>query len=180
MAANDKWIGGAVLIAIGGLLLLGQLVGDIEQYVVLAIGLFLLLLFAISRNPGTLIGGGIVTGLGVGVLIAASTEGEIAGAAVLFGLAVGFVAVWLIGTLMHVKGITYWPLIPGVILAMVGAVVLAGTEVAEQYQMLWPIGLIVLGVIVLFAARQTRGSGSKPETDEPTQAEPSTPDHVQI
>lgn len=177
MSGNEKWVGGFVLIAIGGALLLGQLVDEFQQFVVLAIGLMLLVLFAVTRVPGTLIGGSIVTGLGAGVLIAANTEGEIAGAAVLFGLALGFVGVWIIGTLMSVKGITWWPLIPGIILALVGAIVMAGAETAQQFELLWPIVLIVLGVIVLFAAGQKRGRAST--TDEPTPAGAPTADHIQ-
>ncbi|MFH0751641.1 MAG: hypothetical protein V2B17_07375, partial [Chloroflexota bacterium] len=113
MQRKDQWVGGAVLIAIGVALLLGQLVGETGQFVTLGIGLVLLVLFAVSRNPGTLIGGGIVTGIGAGVLVAANTEGDIAGAAVLFGLGFGFIGVWLIGTLLRIKEITFWPLIPG-------------------------------------------------------------------
>jgi apolipoprotein N-acyltransferase len=141
-------------------LLLGELISDTGQFVTLGIGLVLLVLFAVSRNPGTLIGGGIVTGIGAGVLVAANTEGDIAGAAVLFGLGFGFIGVWLIGTLMRIKEITFWPLVPGAILVVVGAVVLAGTEVAQELEVLWPVLLIGLGVVVIMAALRGRGAGS--------------------
>jgi apolipoprotein N-acyltransferase len=160
MQRRDQWVGGAVLIAIGVALLLGQLVGETGQFVLLGLGLVLLLLFAVSRNPGTLIGGGIVTGLGAGVLVAVNTEGDVAGAAVLFGLGLGFIGVWLVGTAMRVEGITFWPLIPGAILVVVGIVALAGTEAANTFELLWPILLIALGVVVLIAALQGRGKDS--------------------
>lgn len=160
MQRKDQWVGGAVLIAIGVALLLGQLVGETGQFVTLGIGLVLLVLFAVSRNPGTLIGGGIVTGIGAGVLVAANTEGDIAGAAVLFGLGFGFIGVWLIGTLLRIKEITFWPLIPGAILVVVGIVVLAGSEAARTFAVLWPVLLIGLGVIVLLAALRGRGKDS--------------------
>jgi apolipoprotein N-acyltransferase len=156
MERRDQWVGGAVLIAIGGALLLGQLVGETEQFVLLGIGIVLLVLFAVSRNPGTLIGGGIVTGLGVGVLVAANTDGDVAGAAVLFGLGFGFAGVWLIGTLMRIKETSFWPLIPGAILVVVGSVVLAGSEKAKAFEALWPALLIGLGVLAIIAA--LRGS----------------------
>ena len=165
MKRNDQWIGGAVLIAIGAALLLGQLVGDTGQFVTLGIGLFLLVLFGVTRHPGALIGGGIVTGIGAGVLVAANTEGEIAGAAVLFGLGFGFIGVWLIGTLMRIPETKVWPLIPGAILVAVGIVVLAGSEAAEKLELLWPVLLIGLGVVVLVAALRGRGKG--PGGDEP-------------
>jgi hypothetical protein len=159
MQRRDQWVGGAVLIAIGAALLLGQLVGETGQFVLLGIGLVLLVLFAVSRNPGTLIGGGIVTGLGAGVLVAANTEGDVAGAAVLFGLGFGFIGVWLVGTLMRVKETTLWPLIPGAILVVIGIVVLSGAEGA-QTELLLPALLIGLGVIVVIAGLWKRGADS--------------------
>lgn len=160
MQRKDQWVGGAVLIAIGVALLLGQVVGATGQFVTLGIGLVLLVLFAVSRTPGTLIGGGIVTGIGAGVLVAANTTGDIAGAAVLLGLGFGFIGVWLIGTLMRIKEITFWPPIPGAILVVVGVVVLAGSDVARNLELLWPGLLIVIGVIVVIAALRGRGAGS--------------------
>jgi hypothetical protein len=160
MERRDQWVGGAVLIVIGAGILLGQVFGDAEQYILLGIGVLLLVLFAVSRNPGTLIGGGIVTGLGVGVVIAANTTGDIAGAAVLFGLGLGFVGVWLVGTLMRIKETTVWPLIPGAILVVLGFVVLAGPEMAEAFEWLWPLLLIGLGVGVIGAAFLRRGGGA--------------------
>ena len=150
----------AVLIVIGAALLLGQLVGGAELFIPLGIGLLLLVLFAVSRNPGTLIGGGIVTGLGAGVLVAANTDGEIAGAAVLFGLGFGFLGVWLVGTLLRMQETRIWPLIPGVILIAIGIVVLAGPETAKALEPIWPIALIGVGVLVLLAALRGRGNGS--------------------
>jgi len=160
MQRRDQWVGGAVLIAIGAGLLLGQLVEDAEQFILLGIGLTLLVLFAVSRNPGALIGGGIVTGLGAGVLVAANTEGDIAGAAVMFGLGLGFIGVWLVGMLMRIKETTIWPLIPGAILVVLGFVVLAGSETAQAFELLWPVALIGLGVVVLLAAVRGRGKDS--------------------
>jgi hypothetical protein len=165
MQRRDQWVGGAVLITIGAGLLLGRLVSDAEQYVLLGIGLVLLVLFAVSRNPGTLIGGGIVTGLGAGVLVAANTEGDVAGAAVLFGLGFGFLGVWLVGTLSRFEETRVWPLIPGTILTLVGIVVLARSESARVLEWLWPVLLIGLGVIVIGASALGRGRGSGDGTD---------------
>jgi hypothetical protein len=159
MQQRDQWVGGAVLIAIGAGLLLGQVFGDAGQFILVGIGIVLLLLFAVSRNPGTLIGGGIVTGLGAGVLVAANTTGDIAGAAVLFGLGLGFVGVWLVGTLLRIPETKVWPLIPGAILVVIGLVVLAGPEAGEALEWLWPVALIGVGVVVIAAALLGRGRG---------------------
>lgn len=159
MEHRNQLVGGAVLIAIGVAVLLGQVFEDGEQYVLLGLGIVLLVIFALSRNPGTLIGGGIVTGLGVGVVIAASTTDDIAGAAVLFGLGLGFIGVWLVGLLFHLKETAFWPLVPGIILVIIGFVVLAGSESAEALQWIGPVLIIGLGVIVLIAAFRGRGKG---------------------
>ncbi len=100
---RNEWVGGAVLIVIGIALLIGQYVGDAGRFILLGIGLVLLVLFLVSRNPGALIGGGIVTGLGAGVLAASSLEDDPAGAAVLFGLGGGFVLVWLVGSFYRLE-----------------------------------------------------------------------------
>jgi hypothetical protein len=160
MQRRDQWVGGAVLIVIGVALLLGQYVGDAGQFVTLSIGLLLLALFAVSRNPGTLIGGGIVTGVGAGVLVAANTTGDIAGAAVLFGLGFGFIGVWLIGTLMGHRETRFWPLVPGSILVAIGAVVLAGSDAAKAFETVWPVLLIGIGVAVVIASLRGHGTGS--------------------
>jgi hypothetical protein len=162
MQRNDQWIGGAVLIVIGVALLLGQVVEDVGRFVLLGIGLTLLAIWVATRNPGTLIGGGICTGLGVGIVIASAATGNIAGAGVLFGLAGGFLGVGLIGHLFGVKEAQWWPFIPGTILGIVGVVVYAGPEAADTLALLWPIGLIALGAGIVVAAFRTRGHGEEP------------------
>ncbi len=171
MKRNDQWVGGAVLIAIGAALLLGQYVGDAGRFILLGLGLVLLVLFVASRNPGALIGGGIVTGLGVGVLLATELQDEAAGAAVLLGLGGGFIGVWLVGTLFRMEETRIWPLIPGAIMITIGLALLAGTEALETLEWLWPVILIGLGVIVLVGALVRRGpsqadSGTTAGTDQ--------------
>jgi hypothetical protein len=164
MQRNDQWIGGAVLIVIGVALLLGQLVDDVGRFVLLGIGLTLLALWLATRNPGTLIGGGVCTGLGVGILVASSSTGNLAGAAVVLGLAGGFLGIGLIGHLLGVEEARWWPFIPGAILAIVGVVVFAGPDAAETFSLLWPIGLVVLGVGLVVAALRARSGGEEPPT----------------
>jgi len=165
MNRNDQWVGGAVLIAIGAALLLGQYVGDAGRFILLGLGLVLLLLFVVSRNPGALIGGGIVTGLGVGVLLATELQDEAAGAAVLLGLGGGFVGVWIIGSLLRMDETRIWPLIPGAIMITIGVALLAGTEYLEALEWLWPVIFIVLGLIVVVGAFIRRGSAGGPPAD---------------
>ncbi|MCU0483713.1 MAG: hypothetical protein MUC54_05505 [Chloroflexi bacterium] len=159
MERRDQLIGGAVLIAIGVAVLVGQYVEALEQFILLGLGIVLLVLFAVLRNPGTLIGGGILTGLGAGVVIAANTGGDIAGAAVLFGLGLGFGGVWLVGALLRLPETRFWPLIPGAIMVALGFVVLAGSEEIQLPEWLWPALLMGLGVVVILAALRGRGPG---------------------
>lgn len=158
MQRRDQWVGGAVLITIGVALLLGQYVGDAGRFVVLGIGVVLLVLFAISRNPGALIGGGIMTGLGIGIVLATELEGDAAGSAVLLGLGGGFLGVWLVGLLFRVEETRIWPLIPGAILGIIGVALLAGTEALESMEWVVPALFIGFGAIVIVAAFVRRGS----------------------
>ncbi len=151
MHRNEGWVGGVVLIVIGVALLVGQLVGDAGRFILLGIGIALLALYAITRNPGTLIGGGIVTGLGAGVLAATYLQDEQSGAAVLFGLGGGFLLVWIVGLFANHEETRIWPLIPGVILIVIGAGVAAQAD-PQLVALVWPVALIALGIIVILAA----------------------------
>lgn len=154
---TDQLVGGAVLIGIGVLVLLGQYFEDFGRFVLLVLGVGLLVIYAITRNPGTLIAGGILTGLGVGILLADTFfEDEVAAAAIVIGLGGGFIGVWLVGLLMREQATRLWPLIPGSILVAVGALLLAGVENLEQYQWVGPAILIGIGLLVLVAALRRR------------------------
>src|SRR3972149_8468277 len=67
---DGRWIGGLLLIRIGVVLLVGQWLPDVGRYAPLAIGLALTVIFIVTRNPGALIGGSIVTGIGAGIVLA--------------------------------------------------------------------------------------------------------------
>ncbi len=167
MRRNEGWVGGVVLIVIGVAMLVGQLAGDAGRFILLGIGLALLVLYAVSRSPGTLIGGGIVTGLGAGVLAASYLEGDPAGAAVLFGLGGGFILVWLIGLVAGHEETRIWPLVPGAILIIVGAGVYSQAD-PKLMGTIGPIAVIVLGVIVILAALLRRpAAGTAPQAEAP-------------
>ncbi len=168
MHRNEGWVGGVVLIIIGVALLVGQVVGDVGRFILLGIGIALLVLYAITRTPGTLIGGGIVTGLGAGVLASTYLQDEQSGAAVLFGLGGGFILVWIVGLFANHEETRVWPLIPGVILIVIGAGIAAQAD-PQLVALVWPVALIALGVIVILAAVLRRPSA------RPAVPPPSTP-----
>src|SRR3970282_85933 len=85
---DRRVVPGLVLIALGVLFLLFQQVGVGGEAVVAVIGLVLLAGYAYTRNYGFLIPGGIMTGLGMGIILAARSPGG--GSAGLLGLGVGF------------------------------------------------------------------------------------------
>jgi uncharacterized membrane protein YhhN len=173
MRRNEGWVGGVVLIVIGVALLVGQVAGDLGRFVLLAIGLVLLAIYPLTRSPGTLIGGGIVAGLGAGVLAASYLTGDQAAAAVLFGLGGGFLLVWLIGSLRGHDETRVWPLIPGTILVVVAAGLVAQAN-ERVVSIAWPVAIIAVGVVIIVAAvlrREPRPSPSPEGSSPPPAAE---------
>jgi hypothetical protein len=146
---DGSWVGGAILIGIGLAFLVGQVIPRAGDYIVLAIGLTFLAAFVVTREYGFLVPGGIVTGVGAGVVIAANLPGVEGGSLFMLALGFGFVAIWVIGLAFHVPENHPWPLIPGLILGGIGAASLAGTRYQEIGRLGWPIALIALGAILL-------------------------------
>ena len=148
---RDAYIGGIVLIIIGAALLIVQLAPDWARYVVTVIGVGLLLMFAVTRSYGALIGGSIVTGVGLGIIVASTYTGNQAAAGFLLSLAVGFLFIWLASYLFRLNERNPWPLIPATILGSIGAVLAIGTN-SSNLLTYWPAILIVLGLVVIIAA----------------------------
>ena len=140
-----------ILIAIGVGALAMQANPEAGSWIVLIVGLGLLALFAFLREYGALVPGGIMTGLGAGIAIAetSAVSGDQSGGIIVLGLGLGFVSIWVIGGLTHVKEHHPWPLIPGGILTTVGAALLIGGAMEELLRY-WPVALIAGGLIVLW------------------------------
>ena len=151
--ARDRVVLAVILIAVGiGGFALQYLENtpNIGGWVVLMIGLGFLAVFTFTRQYGFLVPGGIMAGLGSGILASEAvtlTDEGTAGTIVL-GLGLGFVAIWVIGAIVSVVGHHFWPLIPGGILAAVGAALLVGGQAVDLLDY-WPIALIAVGVLVL-------------------------------
>lgn len=154
---------GLIVIGIGVFLLLAQFVPDIGRSVPLLIGLAFLVASAVKREYGLLIPGCIISGVGVGVLLAEAVDSRWEGAAVLFSIAAGFLAIWIISALLRRGGrgwrgmdeaaqALWWPLIPGGILTIVALVVLAEEGFESDLLRWWPLLIIGAGVIVLASA----------------------------
>ncbi len=163
---------GVVIIGIGVFFLLAQLVPDIGRSIPLLIGLVFLAAFVARREYGFLVAGCIISGVGVGVLLADTVDDQWSGAVVLLSIAGGFIAIWLLSVLFRavnrewpsgpsreVASALWWPLIPGGILALVAVVVLAEEGFESDLLRWWPLLLIGAGVVVLISALSRRGSG---------------------
>ncbi|MFO7166906.1 MAG: hypothetical protein DIU80_002650 [Chloroflexota bacterium] len=110
------------LLVIGGLMLLAQVFpGELEitgGMVLLTIASCFLFFAFWQRIYGLLIPGAILSGLSIGVTFAELTDGV----SVLWGLSLGFLAIYLVGrALFGVRNI--WPIFPAVPLFAVGVIV---------------------------------------------------------
>lgn len=82
---------------------------------------------------------------------------------VVVGLGLGFVLIWVIDRVFTRRGPrgSWWPLIPGSILLLVGIAESLG-NVADVFPFVLGAGLVILGVVVI--VRGTRGSSSGGDT----------------
>jgi hypothetical protein len=133
------------------LLLVAQTMDQVGQFIPLVVGGVLLFGFLITRHYGFLVPGGIVSGVGVGIVLVADDPTGTRGALFLLALGVGFISIWVLGGIFRVPENHWWPLIPGAILLLIGAVALAGPE-AQRYLDYWPIVLVCIGAAIVARA----------------------------
>lgn len=153
---RDRVVFAIILIVIG----LGGLASqfletrpDIGGWVVLAIGLGFVGGFIYSHQYGFLVPGGIMSGLGAGIIVQQSLAlaDEQSGGIVVLGLGAGFLAIWVIASLANAVGNHPWPLVPGLILAVVGGALLIGGTAIDLLDY-WGIAVVALGVLLLARA----------------------------
>jgi hypothetical protein len=154
---RDRIVAAVILIAIGGVGLASQVfkpTTDVGGWIILIIGLGLLAAFAYTRQYGYLIPAGIMTGLGAGIIVSESvtfTSDQGTGGVIVLGLGVGFLSIWVLGSVLRVARNHWWPVIPGGILATVGAALLVGGEAVGLLDY-WGVVAIVIGLFVLWRA----------------------------
>jgi hypothetical protein len=168
---NNSWIGGLILIGIGALALVGQLAPnffgeELGIYFVLALGLLFLVWGIAARNIGPLIPGGILSGIGLGIILVESVnlpEGMDDGGLFMLAFALGWGLITLLSAVVTAKT-QWWPLIPGGIMALIGLAVLFGGAFMQMLQwmgFLWPVILIVLGLALIIGAQRTKDKSVK-------------------
>jgi hypothetical protein len=147
-------IAGIMLVLAGATFLAGQYV-DIK-IMTLALPMFGVLMLGAGvfrRSSGWMIPGGILTGVGLGVLLIEDTALD-EDAVLLLTIAFGFALITVLSRLFAERAL-YWPLIPGSLMALVGVGFLLGgvwMQVLEVIGSLWPVGLIAVGVAIVAAA----------------------------
>ncbi len=160
-STSGAWVAGLVLVAIGGLLLLARWVPDAGQYVVLAIGLVLLVVFFATGQYGFLVPGGIVSGIGAGIPLSIAYAGQLGGGLFLVSMAAGFMLIWLLGILFRLPERHPWPLVPGLVLGTIGAGLAEGERgqgVADAIATGWPIVLVLAGLLLLVGSVRRRSA----------------------
>lgn len=153
---TPELVAGIVLVIIGTAYLAAYIVPELGRFVVLAIGIGILVLYAATRAPAALIAGCIVTGVGAGIVLASYIEGQAGGGWFLVSLGGGFLLAWFIGRFLAVEETRVWPLIPGMILVLVGAALLPGAG--------WAVALIAIGlgfVVAGLGSRSANGTSSR-------------------
>lgn len=161
--AAASWAGGAILIALGLVLLAGELFTLSPWMVLASISAVLLALWAATRQYGFAVPAMIVAGLAVGTgwqdALVSSSGGE-----PVVGLALGFIGIYVVNLFAR-REAQWWPLVPGGILAAVGGQLVAQGTVYESWILpLWPVALIVLGLVLLYVTYRRGGAAQLPKT----------------
>ena len=144
---------GSVLVVIGAVLLAGRFSDVVAAGgAALWIGLGFLTWWAFRGTYGLLVPGGVLTGLGLGLMLG---DGGFYCNAVALGLGAGFLAIYALDALRRRRRSSWWPLVPGIVLVAVG--LLQHTSGWDALGGLgWPLLLIVVGLIIVGGALSRR------------------------
>lgn len=157
---RGRLIGGLILIGVGLYLFAAQFLQAAWMGTLILPGLGLIFIAGglAGRNPGLLIPGGILSGLGLGTYLVAGPLGDASevtsGAIVLLCFAAGWGLITLLSAVIGRR--LLWPLIPGGLLAAVGGLMFAGASglvILEWLGRLWPLALIAAGAALLLRRR---------------------------
>jgi hypothetical protein len=138
-------VAGIILITLGVLFLLGQSLDVGGEAAVALIGAAFLIAYALTRQYGFLVPGGIMTGLGLGIIF--EDRVNAGGAPVLLGLGGGFLLIYVVSVLRGRMPGDWWPLIPGGILSAIGLMLAANaTGALAVVGRWWPLLLVLVGL----------------------------------
>jgi hypothetical protein len=170
---RSELIGGLLLIGFGLMALLAQFIdfSDVFGLLVLpAIAVAFLAAGLLARNPGFIIPGGIIGGIGLGVIMIegplSGLGGEAEGGVFMLSFAAGWALITVL-TAVFTSETHWWPLIPGGIMALIGGGLLFGGAFMGALELLgniWPLFLILGGLYLIYQG--ARGNGSD-DTEDP-------------
>jgi len=146
---------GAVLVTVGAVLLAYRFSDTLAAgSAPLVIGLGFLVWWAVSGTFGLVVPGGVLSGIGVGMIL---EQAGFSGDGVPLGLGLGFLAIYVLDAVRRRQWSRWWPLVPGVVLVVVG--LFGNTSVWDSLGTYgWPLILIVAGVVVLAVGLSRRGT----------------------
>jgi hypothetical protein len=153
---RNRLFGGIFLIGLGLLIFLGQFLPEKWMGVAIlpVLGAGFLLWGLLARNAGLLVPGGILSGIALGTYLItgpyADATDEFHGGVFLLAFAAGWALITVLSFFVGCR--QWWPLIPGGILALIGAALLGGgvwLTVLELAGKAWPLALIVIGITLL-------------------------------
>lgn len=147
---------GIVLVVIGVIVAAGFVSDAFDQFTLLGVSATLLVAFALSREYGYGVAGGITGGLGSAVyLISANAFGPQYVPAVFFlSMASGFAAVWVLGLLAVQQERHPWPLVPATILGAIGLAFASGQPGAIQWIQVAVAAVVVIAGLGLVLRRE--------------------------
>lgn len=152
---------GVALIAIGLLLVLVQAFDiNIPGWLFLGgLGLIFLVWGLATRTFGLVIPGGVLGGIALGVFLTElpldGMTDTASGGLFLLGFSLGWALMTLLSPLTR-EHVQWWPLIPGGIMAAIGAILLLGgfgLQLLTLIGVAWPLILVVIGVYLLLKRR---------------------------
>jgi hypothetical protein len=130
-----------------------ELPGDLGGAIALGgIGLAFLIIYLINtENWWALIPAGALISLSLGLGLSVFIDGLEVGGVLLIGLGLTF---GLIGLVPTQQGRMRWAFIPALILLAIGVIILLASFNLFLY--LWPLGLIAVGVLIIYGVLKTR------------------------
>lgn len=160
-------VGGAILVVIGVIALIGRLVpetygANFGSLILLGLAGVFLVAGIVTRESGWFVPTGILGGLGAGVALITSrlmsgfTLDD--GGVFLLCFAAGWFAIPIL-SVIFTRDRNLWALIPGAIIGLVGLAVALGGVYMNMLQWLnyvWPVALVVIGAWLLYRAYRPR------------------------
>jgi Na+/H+ antiporter NhaD/arsenite permease-like protein len=144
-----RLVAGTVLILLGGaLFVVQQFEGISFEAVFFLVGGIFLAAYLFKKEYGLLIPGCIMLGMGTGASLRG--DSDLFGNTMIFGLGLGFVAIFLIA-LLYERRSHWWPLIPGAVLILIS---IRDAEEIIHYLFTrgWPLILVFVGLMILLGA----------------------------